>query len=175
MTPYVPADLNIAKVVRLACEIAEGSAASLFLVKGDMLEPYILYNLPQDYVAGIGAVKVGTQCCGRAVQSKRPWIVTDMLTDPLFADGAKGAEDSPIRAAFSVPVIQDDVAIASLACHFTKPHTPSPLDIDRNEHFARVLGIMLKGRGFLMAAPHYPILLRAGEQNELESWAGALA
>lgn len=136
----------LATMVRLACELADGQAASLFLVDGDYLRPYILYNLPKEYVAGIGAVQVGSQCCGRAVSHRKPWIVTDMLTDPLFAEGREGALASQIRAAFSVPVLDGDKAIASLACHFSAPHSPSKLDIERNEVFAKLIAISLKGR-----------------------------
>ena len=45
-------DINIVKLVRLACEIADAHAASLFLVQGDVLKPYVIYNLPKGYVAG---------------------------------------------------------------------------------------------------------------------------
>src|SRR5262245_36270551 len=141
----VMTDRYVETMVRLSAEIADAYAASLFVVDGDVLRPYVLYNLPEDYVAGIGSVKVGTQCCGRAVSHKRPWIVTDMLDDPLFADGREGAENSMIRAAFSVPVLQDDSVVASLACHFTSPHVPSALDIERNQHFARLIAITMKG------------------------------
>ena len=110
-----------------------------------MLRPYIIYNLPADYISGIGSVRVGSQCCGRAVEARKPWIVTDMLEDPLFAEGRDGAVNSFIRAAFSVPVLEGDVAIASLACHFVAPHTPTALDIERNQHFARLIAITLKG------------------------------
>ena len=140
-------------LVRLACEIAEAHAASLFLVDGDVLRPYIIYNLSEEYIAGIGDVRIGTQCCGRAVAAKRPWIVTDMLEDPLFADGRNGAVNSLIRAAFSVPVIEGDKAIASLACHYTVPHAPTPLDIERNEHFARLIAITIKGQSPASAKP----------------------
>lgn len=94
----------LATMVRLAAEIADAHGASLFLVDGGVLRPYVIYNLPEEYIAGIGPVRVGSQCCGRAVEAKAPWIVADMLEDPLFADGRGGAEDSPIRAGFSVPV-----------------------------------------------------------------------
>jgi GAF domain-containing protein len=150
-----PQDQHVVKLLRLACEIADAQGASLFLVRGDVLEPYVIYNLPKDYVAGIGEVRVGSQCCGRAVQARKPWIVTDMLKDPLFADGRDGAANSPIRAAFSVPVFQGDQVIASLACHYTAPHVPSAVDIDRNEHFARLIAITLKARG--TAIPTAPI------------------
>jgi GAF domain-containing protein len=134
------------KMVRLACEIADADAGSLFLVCGDVLRPYIVYNLPEAYIASIGEVRVGTQCCGRAVAFKKPWIVTDMLHDPLFTEGRDGAINSPIRAGFSVPVFEGAQVIASLACHYTAPHTPSALDIERNEHFARLIAITMHGR-----------------------------
>lgn len=139
-------DKYLTSLVRIACEIADASAGSLFLVDGDVLRPFIIYNLPPAYVAGIGTVRVGSQCCGRAVAHKKPWIVTDMLTDPLFAEGREGAESSPIRAAFSVPVLQDGRAIASLACHFSKPHTPTTVEVERNQVFARLIAITLQGR-----------------------------
>ena len=133
-------------MVRLACEQAGAQGATLFLVDGPVLRPYIIHNLPRQYIAGIGEVRVGEQCCGRAVAHRKPWIVNDMLADPLFADGLKGAVDSPIRAAFSVPVLDGDRAIGSLACHFTEPHSPTPVDIERNEVFAKLIAISLRGR-----------------------------
>ena len=133
-------------MVRQACELASAHGSTLFLVDGAILRPYVIYNLPSGYISGIGDVRVGAQCCGRAVAYKKPWIVSDMLTDPLFADGRSGAVASPIRAAFSVPVISGDEAIASLACHYTAPHTPSGIDIERNEVFAKLISIALRGR-----------------------------
>jgi hypothetical protein len=88
----------------VACDTADADGATLFVVDGAVLRPYLVYHLPVEYIHGIGTVRVGTQCCGRAVEHKRPWIVKDMLSDPLFADGRGGALASPIRSAFSVPV-----------------------------------------------------------------------
>lgn len=133
-------------MVRLACELADAQGATLFLVDGPVLRPYVIYNLPKEYIEGIGEVRVGSQCCGRAVALKKPWIVTDMLTDPLFADGRNGALESPIRAAFSVPVLDEEKAVGSLACHFTAPHSPAKIDIERNEVFAKLIAISLRGR-----------------------------
>jgi GAF domain-containing protein len=133
----------IENLVRLAAEGARAVGATLFLVQGDFLYPYAVHNLPAEYINSIGAVRVGTQCCGRAVEQRRPWVVTDMLTDPLFAEGRAGAENSPIRAAFSVPVFDGDRVIGALACHYENPHTPTPWDIERNESFAKLIGIAL--------------------------------
>jgi GAF domain-containing protein len=162
-------DAYLETMVRLACDIADAHGGSLFWVDGSVLWPYIIYNLPEEYVAGIGPVRVGTQCCGRAVESKRPWIVTDMLQDPLFAEGRDGAANSFIRAAFSVPVFEGDKVIASLACHYTAPHTPSTLDIERNQHFARLIAITIKGREFLApTSTKKPIFARAPDDNRLQ-------
>jgi hypothetical protein len=54
-----------------------------------------------------------------------------------------------------VPVFEGDEVIASLACHYAIPHIPSGVDIDRNEHFARLIAITLKGRG--ITTPQAPI------------------
>lgn len=130
----------------MACEMANAQGATLFIVDGSILRPYLIYNLPAEYIEGIGTVRVGTQCCGRAVAHKKPWIVSDMMTDPLFEEGRAGALNSPIRAGFSVPVMDGDRAIASLACHFSNPHTPSELDIDRNQVFANLFAIAIRSR-----------------------------
>jgi hypothetical protein len=45
-----------------------------------------------------------------------------------------------------VPVLDGDNAIASLACHYTAAHTPSRLDIERNEVIAKLIAISLKGK-----------------------------
>lgn len=142
-------------MVRLACEMADAHGATLFLVDGLILRPYVIHNLPKGYIDGIGAVRVGTQCCGRAVSYKKPWIVTDMLTDPLFSDGRQGAIASPIRAAFSVPVMDGDKVLGSLACHYVSPHSPSRLDIERNEVVARLIGISLRGRDSSSVEPFF--------------------
>lgn len=140
-------DEYLGKMLGLACEMANGDGATLFVVEGAVLRPYLIYRIPAEYIRGVGTVRIGTQCCGRAVEHKRPWIVTDMLSDPLFAEGREGALNSPIRAAFSVPVMDGQTAIASLACHFNRPHVPSEVDIDRNQAFAKLFAISLHTRG----------------------------
>lgn len=164
-------DEYLAKMLGVACQMANAHGATLFVVDGDVLRPYLIYNLPAEYIRGIGTVRVGTQCCGRAVEHKRPWTVTNMLTDPLFADGREGAIDSPIRAGFSVPVLDGDTVIAALACHFTSQHTPSDIDIERNEVFARLFAISLRARRPIQV--DQPFFLHSPESSEqLESVPG---
>ncbi|HEV2464972.1 MAG TPA: GAF domain-containing protein [Acidobacteriaceae bacterium] len=139
-------DEYLAKMLAVACDMVEADGATLFVVDGEVLRPYLVYRLPVDYIRGIGTVRIGTQCCGRAVEHKRPWIVEDMLSDPLFEEGRAGALASPIRAAFSVPVMDGEKVIASLACHFNHAYSPSQVDIERNEAFAKLFAISLRAR-----------------------------
>lgn len=140
----------LTSLVRLAAEGAKSRSASLYVLDGEgkSLRPYATYGLPESYIRGCGDVLVGTQCCGRAVQHRRPWIVSDMLTDPLFADGRGAAEHSGIRAAFSVPVIDAaDNCIGSLACHYSQPYTPSSYDLERNRVFATLIAFAIAKHG----------------------------
>jgi GAF domain-containing protein len=132
----------IGNLVRLAAEGGKASSASLYAVdfRANTLKPVVVLGLPESYVRGCGDVRIGDQCCGRAVEAKKPWIVADMLCDPLFATARAASADSGIRAAFSVPVLDaDGNCIASLACHYREPFTPTNYDIERNEVFATLI------------------------------------
>jgi GAF domain-containing protein len=133
---------HLAELIALAAQGARSDSASLYVVDeaAQVLKPAVVYNLPAEYVAACGDVKIGDQCCGRAVQHRREWIVSDMLTDPLFAAARKAAQVSAIRAGFSVPVIDGEGrVVAALACHYDKPFTPTNYDIERNKMFAKLI------------------------------------
>ena len=140
ITPFIE------RLVKLAGEGAHSHACSLYLLdaSGRFLHPAVVIGLPKSYVEGCGPVEVGTQCCGRAVESQKPWIVADMSTDPLFSAGKSASDSSGIRAAFSVPVIgADGTVYGSLACHYKKPYRASAQDIERNEIFAKLIAYAL--------------------------------
>jgi GAF domain-containing protein len=137
-------DLRIAlgHLIQLAAESANSDAASIYLLDSqeNVLKPLVTYGLPEAYVAACGNVKVGDQCCGRAFLHRKPWVVSDMLTDPLFASAREAALLSPVRAAFSVPIIdQNGPCLGSLACHYSKPYTPTSEDLDRNKLWAAMI------------------------------------
>jgi len=128
--------------ISLAMEAAGADAASFFVVDEarQVLVPYVTVNLPEAYVAKCGPVALGDQCCGRAVLHKQQWIVSDMLIDPLFASAKAAAEATPIRAAFSTPILgTSGYRIGSVACHFREPHTPSTSDLIRNKLWAELI------------------------------------
>lgn len=132
----------LGELVQLAAESGNCTSSSFYIAdwNNNVLKPLVTYGLPPAYVEACGDVCIGDQCCGRAVNHRKPWIVSDMLSDPLFASAKEAALVSPIRAAFSVPVIDDgNICIGSLACHYDKTHTATLQEIERNETWAGLI------------------------------------
>ena len=137
---------TLENLVQLAVKAARSDAGSLYL--GDeqrgVLKKSVVIGLSEDYIAECGDVPIGEQCCGRAVMHKKPWIVTDMLTDPLFASAREASVRSGIRAAFSVPVVEaQGKVLGSLACHYREPFSPTNYEIERNHLFATLIAFAL--------------------------------
>ena len=138
------------ELVQLAVSAAKSEAGSLALMDEErqILKIAIAVGLPEDYVKGCGDIALGDQCCGRAALHRKPWIVTDMLSDPLFASAREASARTGIRAAFSVPVIQaNGKVLGSLACHYRKPYTPTAYEIERNHLFATLIAFALVRNG----------------------------
>jgi GAF domain-containing protein len=129
--------------IDLAVEASGASGGSFYVCDTNrrVLVPFATLGIPVEYTNICGDVALGDQCCGRAAMHKRPWIVSDMLTDPLFAAAREAALNSPIRAGFSIPVLDGaGQCIGVLACVFREPHTPTTDDILRNETWADLIG-----------------------------------
>jgi GAF domain-containing protein len=132
----------LGNMLPIVAQLANSAGASLFLTdeKEQVLKPLVTFGLPESYVKLCGAVPIGEQCCGRAVQQRKVWIVSDMLSDPLFSSARGAAMETSIRAAFSVPVIRDDgKCLGSLACHYKRPYTPTKENIDVNRTWAALI------------------------------------
>jgi GAF domain-containing protein len=132
-------------LVKMAAATSGTDMGSLFLLQSDkVLHPYILLNLPKTYLEGCSTVPVGTQCCGRAVLHKIPWIVEDMWSDPLFIDCRAAAKNSGIRAGFSIPVINDfGECLGSLAAHFREVHRPGQETLETMQMMGNLLAYAL--------------------------------
>src|ERR1700687_4690828 len=132
----------LAEIIQLVADSANSTSASFYVAdwRQNVLKPAITYGLPPAYVDVCGEVSIGDQCCGRAVLHRKPWVVSDLLSDPLFSSARDASLVSPIRAGFSVPVIDgNNECIGSIGCHCAEPHTPASADIERNEIWATVI------------------------------------
>lgn len=132
----------LSELVQLAAQSANSRFGSFYVVDPteNVLKPLVTYGLPQAFVQACGNVRIGDQCCGRAVEQRKPWSVSDMLSDPLFASAREAAVKSPIRSGFSVPVIDESgKCLGSLGSHFEDVHVASPDEILRNQTWAHMI------------------------------------
>ena len=88
---------------------AEGLRCSILLLSRDgvHVEHGAAPNLPEVYVNAVNGAPIGPRAgsCGTAMYTRRPVVVTDVLTDPLWADYRELAKISGLHACWSTPII----------------------------------------------------------------------
>ncbi|MEB3289142.1 MAG: PAS domain S-box protein [Leptolyngbya sp.] len=125
-------DILTALVLALENHLA-GSLCSLLFCDGERLYPGAVPNLPPTYSEALRGIAIGegVGSCGTAVARRQPVIVTDIATDPLWADCRDLALGYDLRACWSVPVIASDGnVLATLAVYYPEPRAPFPQDLD---------------------------------------------
>jgi PAS domain S-box-containing protein len=88
---------------------AEGLRCSVLLLSRDGIhvEHGAAPNLPEVYVKAVDGAPIGPRAgsCGTAMYTRQPVVVTDVLTDPLWADYRDLAKISGLRACWSTPIL----------------------------------------------------------------------
>src|SRR5213079_3042744 len=94
---------------------AEGLRCSILLLNrdGKHVRHGAAPNLPETYVRAVNGAPIGARngSCGTAMYTRRPVVVTDVTTDPLWADYRDLAKICELRACWSTPILsaQGDV------------------------------------------------------------------
>src|SRR5262249_14850819 len=93
-------------------EQAPPTIASILLLDpdGKHLRTGAAPNLPASYNSAIDGAAIGSNAgsCGSAAALKRPVVVTDIETDPLWADYRELARAAGLRACTSTPILAAD-------------------------------------------------------------------
>ncbi|MBV8892563.1 MAG: PAS domain-containing protein [Acidobacteria bacterium] len=117
-------------------------------------------SLPQAYVAAIDGVPVGPRAgsCGTAAYRAQPVVVTDIATDPLWAEYRQLALAHGLRACWSMPISsRTGIVLGTFACYYREPRTPEAdhlLVIDRAVHLAGIAIERSRTKSDLEAAEH---------------------
>jgi PAS domain S-box-containing protein len=86
-------------------------------------------NLPETYVKAVNGAPIGpcNGSCGTAMYTRKSVVVTDVLTDPLWADYRELAKISGLRACWSTPILSAQGAVlGSFAMYREEPRRPRP-------------------------------------------------
>jgi PAS domain S-box-containing protein len=137
-----PLSAILETICRSVEELAPGVLCSILLLEGDRLRHGAAPSLPQDYNQKVNGLKIGPTAgsCGTAAYLKKPVIVSDTFTDPLWADFRDLAQQYGLRACWSTPILsQQGEALGTFAMYYREVRSPSAYElqlIERVTHMA---------------------------------------
>jgi len=125
-----PLSDTLTSIVLLMEAQADGMHCSILVLHADgkRVQHGAAPSLPEAYVKAVNGAPIGPRngSCGTAMFLKRPVVVTDVMTDPLWADYRKLAEICGLRSCWSTPILsaQHDV-LGSFAMYRKETRGPN--------------------------------------------------
>lgn len=101
-------------------------------------------SLPREYIKAANGLQNGpcAGSCGTAAYLKKPVIVSDIETDPLWSDYKNAALKHGLRACWSTPILStNENVLGTFAMYYTHPRSPSSHEkriIETATHLARI-------------------------------------
>jgi PAS domain S-box-containing protein len=125
--------------------------ASIVLLSADgkHLKDGAAPGLPEAYRRAIDGAPIGPAAgsCGTAMFLKQAVVVTDIETDPLWADYRALAREHGLRACWSSPIIRTDgYVLGSFALYHREPCAPDADDRQLIERATHLAGIAIERR-----------------------------
>ena len=112
---------------RLVEEQAPDILASILLVEHNLLRHGGAPSLPKAYIDAIDGAAIGpcAGSCGTAAYRGEQVIVSDIATDPLWADYRAAALSHSLRACWSTPIFSSEGKVnATFAMYYREPRRP---------------------------------------------------
>jgi len=113
--------------------LAPGSICSILAVDSDgAMRPVAAPGLPDHYNQAIDGLKMGPAAgsCGTAAFRRREVTVTDIQTDPLWADYRQLAEPLGLCACWSSPIVSAGRVVGTFAFYYREKRGPSDFERD---------------------------------------------
>jgi NO-binding membrane sensor protein with MHYT domain/signal transduction histidine kinase len=131
---------------RLVEELASGSLSSILLFDSNArcLRHGAAPSLPGAYMEAIDGIVIGPSVgsCGTAAYRREPVVVSDIATDPLWADFRDLALGHGLRACWSTPILSSEGRVmGTFAIYYREPRTPTPHEhniIEQITHLASI-------------------------------------
>jgi PAS domain S-box-containing protein len=118
---------------RLVEELASGCLSSILLLdpNTNSLRHGSAPSLPTKYTEAIDGAVIGPSAgsCGTAAYRRETVIVSDIATDPLWADYRELALAHGLRACWSTPILSSaGRVLGTFAIYYREPRSPTPRD-----------------------------------------------
>src|SRR3984957_3778125 len=143
----------LAKILDVLCTHIEqrhpGLHCSVLLLDADgtTLRQGAAPSLPAEYSRLVDGVQIGpcAGSCGTAAFRKQPVIVSDIATDPLWANCRHLALPHGLRACWSSPIAsQDGKVLGTFAVYYSEPRTPDAEHVQLVAHATHLAGIAIE-------------------------------
>jgi PAS domain S-box-containing protein len=130
-----PLAQTLVQICKAAEAALENSMCSVMTVSADgkTLHPAAAPSLPPEYCRLIDGAPIGPRVgsCGTAAYRKEIVIVTDIRTDPLWADFTQVALPHNLLACWSLPLFsRAGHVLGTFAIYYDHPHRPTDRDIE---------------------------------------------
>jgi two-component system cell cycle sensor histidine kinase/response regulator CckA len=104
-------------------------------------------SLPVEYSRAVDGVQIGpcAGSCGTAAYRKQSVVVSDIATDPLWANFRQLAAPYGLRACWSTPIAsQDGKILGTFAIYYREPRTPDKQHLRLITHSIHLAGIAIE-------------------------------
>ncbi len=104
-------------------------------------------NLPKAYTKAIDGAFIGPSVgsCGTAAFRAEQVIVSDIATDPLWADFRELALAHSLRACWSTPIFSSEgKVIGTFAMYYREPRSQTPGEQDTIKHITHLAGVAIQ-------------------------------
>src|SRR5438445_1414905 len=133
-------------ICRLVEKLCSGSLCSILLLdsSGKRLWQGAGPSIPKPYAEAIDGFVIGPSAgsCGTAAYRAQQVIVSDIATDPLWADFRDVALANGLRACWSTPIVSlENRVLGTFAMYYREPKSPAPRQhdvIDQITHLASI-------------------------------------
>lgn len=137
------------RLVLLIEDQAPGMLGSILLLSedGDHIKHGAAPSLPINYVRAIDGLAIGpkTGSCGTAMYRGQPVIVSDIMTDPLWAEYKGFADAAGLRACWSTPIMSGrGKVLGTFAMYYREPRSPTGDEASLTEVATRIAGIAIE-------------------------------
>jgi PAS domain S-box-containing protein len=124
-----------------------GGLCTVLLLEGNRIHVAAAPSLPDVYNRAIEGVEIGPQAgsCGTAAYRNERVIVTDIATDPLWAEYKAAALPHGLRACWSVPIRSSsgDV-LGTFAVYYREVRSPTEVELAMVDRAGALAGIALE-------------------------------
>ena len=104
-------------------------------------------SLPSEFARAADGIQIGpcAGSCGTAAYRKEPVVVSDIATDPLWANFRQVALPHGLRACWSTPIAsRDGKILGTFAIYYREPRTPEAEHLQLIENATHLAGIAIE-------------------------------